>query len=630
MHTTKQSVLLVAMPFAGVTIPSIQLPVLEGYGREHGVDIQTRHLYLKAAETYGLANYHSLIYPPSDSYTAQMVFSRYLFPEHWQKNIEKIKEYYATFVSSSSFPFEEYLRRTDVFYHWVLEHLDWQSFDLIGFTLNYGQLLPSLAIAKHIKQQAPEKKIVLGGSRVAGEMGRGVLRAFDFIDYVVSGDGEDALVLLASDLGNFSSIPGLIYRDSGEVRWNTTESVIDLAASPIPSYDPFFDELHSCSDELQQFFQYYGRLPVEISRGCWWNRCTFCNLNIQHPCYREKPIDHIAHEIQLLSDRYHILDFQLIGNTLPRTQYRGLFEALKLLGRDFSFFVEARAGQLTSDDYRLMKEAGFTTIQTGIESFSTHYLRTMNKGVRVIDNIAALKFCAQYGIYNSYNLIVRYPNEEPVDYEETKKIVQQLQGYLDSPQLCPLRIMHGSPIQQLPEKYNISALQTTPLDLLMYPPDVLEKNFTFVYTFSTTKPVPAHDWETLVQDWTKTRESTEAEAVKTHALIGHLVFYSVDGGTFMKIYDKRDKQHIRILKLNAVERDVLLACHDVISYQELQQRLSTVPEFTLAAILQSFEHAGLVYHEDDSYLSLPLQYRSTIPQNAQFVESATSQILVNS
>lgn len=117
--------------------------------------------------------------------------------------------------------------------------------------------------------------------------------------------------------------------------------------------------------------------------------------------------------------------------------------------------------------------------------------------------------------------------------------------------------------------------------------------------------------------------------MKTHALIDHLVFYSVDGGTFMKIYDKRDKQHIRILKLNAVERDVLLACHDVISYQELQQHLSTVPEFTLAAILQSFENAGLVYHEDDSYLSLPLQYHSAIPRDTQSVESVTPQILVN-
>ena len=629
MHTAKSSVLLVAMPYAGVTIPSIQLPVLEAYCRQHGIDVQTRHLYLKAAEIYGLTNYHSLIHPPGDSYTAQVAFSQYLFPDHWEKNLEKIKEHYSTHISAPAFSFEDYLRLTDDFYHWTLDHLYWQSFDLIGFTLNYGQLLPSLAIAKHIKQHNPEKKIVLGGSRVVGDLGCGILRAFNYIDYVVSGDGEDPLVRLASDPEDIASIPGLIYREQDNVRWNAAEPNIDFTTAPLPSYDPFFDTLRTCSSELQQFYHYHGRLPVEISRGCWWNRCTFCNLNIQHPCYREKPIDHITSEIQQFSDRYHVLDFQLIGNTLPRTRYRDLFDALEHLSKDFSFFVEARAGQLTSDDYRRMKDAGFTTIQTGIESFSRHYLRTMNKGVRVIDNIAALKFCRQYDIRNSYNLIIHYPNEAPMDFEETHHVVQQLQGYLEPPQLCPLRIMHGSPIQQHPGTYNISSLQPAPIDVLIYPPTVLEKNFTFVYAFTTTNPVPDHDWGTLVENWKKTRESAEAEAVKTHAAIDRLVFYSVDGGTFMKIYDKRDPQRIRILELNTLERSVLLACTDITSYHTLRDQFAFVPDFELDTILQSFEHAGLIYHEDDDYLSLPLQYHSTMPQETRFQESPTPQVLVN-
>ena len=94
MHDEKKSVLLVAMPFAGITIPSIQLPVLEGYCRERGITIETRHLYLKAAELYGLQNYHYLIYPPNDSYTAQMVFSKYVFPEHWKKNEDRFREFF--------------------------------------------------------------------------------------------------------------------------------------------------------------------------------------------------------------------------------------------------------------------------------------------------------------------------------------------------------------------------------------------------------------------------------------------------------------------------------------------------------------------------------------------------------
>jgi ribosomal peptide maturation radical SAM protein 1 len=611
MHDEKKSVLLVAMPFAGITIPSIQLPVLEGYCRERGITIETRHLYLKAAELYGLQNYHYLIYPPNDSYTAQMVFSKYVFPEHWRNNENRFREFFNHRPGQKSqftqFSFDEYVYRTDVLYQWILDHIDWQSYDLIGFTLNYGQLLPSLAIAKKIKKIAPEKKIVFGGSRTVDILGMNVLRAFEYVDFIVSGDGEDALFRLASDYENYKSIPRVMYKMGDEILWNRSDVVVNLNTVPIPSHDQFYQELASTSVDVQRYYQYYGRLPVEISRGCWWNRCTFCNLNIQHQCYQEKSVNRIIQEIQFLSERYHMMDFQLIGNTLPKTEYRTLFEKLKNLGRDFSFFVEARAGQLTSDDYLFMKEAGFTMIQTGIESFSQNYLRKMNKGVRVIDNIAVLKFCKENGIKNNYNLLVRYPNEETVDFNETKKIVQMLKGYLDAPQLCELRVMHGSLIQRHPEQFNIERFEYTSIDRIMYPIEFLKKGFSFVYDFNRKISSMDHPWESLVEEWKKEREIFELEGFTQQTTIDRLVFYFVDGGSFIKIFDKRDQQNIRIVVLNELERAVFLACVDVVSLQQLQQRFENIPEFELIAMLQSFEQNGLVFVEDEYYLCLPLR-----------------------
>ncbi len=613
MHNEKKSVLLVAMPFAGITIPSIQLAVLEAYCRQREISIETRHIYLKAAEFYGLQNYHSLIYPPNDSYTAQMVYCRYVFPEHWEKNQDRFREYFQLHAPQNtgvpSFVFEDYVQRTDTLYQWILDRVDWRSYDIIGFTLNYGQLLPSLAIAKKIKELAPEKTIVLGGSRTAGDLGVNVLKAFDYVDCIVSGDGEDALFGLASHPESPQTIPGLIYRNKDKVLKNKSDAIVDLNTLPVPSYDQFYQELATTSSDIQQYYQYYGRLPVEISRGCWWNQCTFCNLNIQHPCYREKNTSRIIQEIRSLSERYRMVEFQLIGNTLPKTEYNTLFEKLKNLGRDFSFFVEARAGQLTSEDYTSMKEAGFTMIQTGIESFSQNYLRKMNKGVRVIDNIAALKFCKENGIKNNYNLLVRYPNEEPVDYEETKKITQQIKTYLDAPQLCELRVMQGSHIQQHPRQFNIEQLHYSPIDSLMYPPEFLEKGFMFVYHFTQTNKTSNHPWEALVEEWKKEQEKCNHDSSSPYTMNNHLILYFVDGGNFIKIYDKRDRQNIKIFILNELERHVFLSCVDIISLKELQRRFLDVPEFELIAILQSFEQNGLVFTEDDYYLCLPLRSR---------------------
>jgi len=222
MHTDSKNVLLISMPYAGTSIPSIQLAVLESYLKERGINIKTRHLYLKAAEFYGLNNYNFLIYPPNDSYTAQMVFSKYVFPEHWQETESKFREYFNQNLSKNKeiekqFTFDIYVQQTDKFVNWVLENTGWRSYDIIGFTLNYGQLLPSLAIAKKIKELCPDKKIILGGSRTTGLLGKKVLESFSYVDFVVSGDGEDALYRLASNYQNHESIPRLMYRKGNEV-----------------------------------------------------------------------------------------------------------------------------------------------------------------------------------------------------------------------------------------------------------------------------------------------------------------------------------------------------------------------------------------------------------------------------
>ncbi len=611
MHD-KKTVLLLSMPFAGTAIPSIQLPVLEGYLKERGINIATRHLYLKAAECYGINNYNYLISPPNDSYTAQMIFSKYVFPDHWEQNKEKFREYFHKQSSQNkeiqqNFTFINYVEQTDTFYEWFFRHVDWKSYDIIGFTLNYGQLLPSLAIAKKIKEIQPEKKIIFGGSRTIGTMGIRVLETFPYVDFIVSGDGEEALYRLASDYNHLESIPRLMYRTGNEILWNKSEEIVDINQLPVPSYNPFYAELSTVSEEVQQYFHYYGRLPVEISRGCWWNRCSFCNLNFQHKTYREKTVEKIIDEIQFLSDTYKMLSFQIIGNTLLKKDYRNLCEKIKKLGKDFSFFVEARAGQLTSTDYTLLKEAGFTGIQTGIESFSPHYLKKMNKGTRVIDNIAALKFCKENGITNAYNLIIDYPNEEQVDFEETKKNIRLFTQYLDPPQICSLRVLYGSPIHQNPSEYNIESLTFAPIDQLMYPQEILEKGFNFVSDFKKRIDYGKNDWMQFVDDWKKERERLQLEGLKRQTPIDQFVFYFVDGGSFIKIYDKR-KADVKIYVLDERERMVFLSCIDVISFQELQDRYPHIPDYELAAILDTFEQNGLVFCEDEHYLSLPLQY----------------------
>ena len=613
MQDSKKNVLLISMPFAGIDIPSIQLSVLESYLKERNLNIKTKNLYLKAAEFYHINNYNFLIYPPNDSYTAQMVFSKYIFPEHWNESEEKIKQYfnknaYIDENSNHNINFEEYVHRTDNFYDWTIKNIDWQSYDIIGFTLNYGQFLPSLAIAKKIKEIYPEKIIIFGGSRTTGELGKKVLETFYFIDFIVSGEGEEALFHLASNNQHFESIPNLIYRKQGKIFWNNFQESIDLNSLPIPNFDSFYEELENVSTNIQQFFQYYGRLPIEISRGCWWNKCSFCNLNLQYNSYKEKSIDRIIEEINFLSNRYKMLSFQIMGNTLPKSNYKELFEKIIEIGKDFSFVAEARAGILKSDDYYLMKQAGFDIIQTGIESFSQSYLKKMNKGVRLIDNIAALKFCYENGILNKYNLIINYPNEEKIDFEETVQNVQLFKQYIDPPQICHLKVLYNSPIQCNPDFYNIAEFGYSEIDKLMFPNEILERGFNFIYDFKRKEVFGQNNWSEFIEDWRNIRQSQEIIAVKSKNILDKLVLFYLNGKNFIKILDKRDRQNIQIYFLNDLERQVFLACNNVISFQELKDRFSYIDHNQLSNILNDFIQSGIIFKDDNLYLGLPLRY----------------------
>jgi ribosomal peptide maturation radical SAM protein 1 len=605
------------MPFAGTAIPSIQLPVLEGYLLDRDINVKSKHLYLKAAEFYGLNNYNFLISGVNEPYKAQMVYSKYLFEDHWEQNKDVFREYFNKKLGGEElkhqfFDFDKYVNQTDNFLKWVIEKINWKGYDIIGFSLNYGQFLPSLSIAKNIKQLDPDKKIILGGSRSVDRLGIKIMESFDYIDFIVSGEGEEPLYRIASDYENYNKIPNLIYKNNNQIIFNESQNIIDINSLSIPSYNSFFKDLYQTDGEIIEYFNLKGMLPIEISRGCWWNKCSFCSQKIIHKKYREKNVKKIVEEIDFLSDKYKILDFQLIGDTLIKNDFRLFSEEIKRLKKDFTFFVETRAGVLKRDDYRLLKEAGFTAIQTGIETFSQNYIKKMNKGTRIIDNIATLKYCKENDIKNNYNLIVNYPNEEKIDFEETLNNVKPIIHFLDPPAISYLIVEFGSHIYENPKDYNIEKFELTNIDKIMFPNEFLEKGFCCIYNFKRKIQFSNNEWEYFIENWRRIRSKIKEDSLKSNLLIDNLILYFVDGGNYIKIYDKRRSEKVNIYVLDEIERIIFLYCIDVVSFNNLVEKFSNIPDYKIKAILNMFEKIGIIFREDDHYLSLPLYHKQTI------------------
>ena len=178
--------------------------------------------------------------------------------------------------------------------------------------------------------------------------------------------------------------------------------------------------------------------------------------------------------------------------------------------------------------------------------------------------------------------------------------------YLDPPQISKFIVKFGSPIYQNPKKYNIKKFENINIDKIMFPKDILEKNISYYYNFERKEKFVGNDWEQMVSDWKKEHLQHQSEWLKSQSIIDKLIFYFVDGGSFIKIYDKRNSEGVLIYTLNKLERDVFLSCTDVISYKKLQEKLPHIPDYQLAAILHSLEENDIVFREDDFYLSLPL------------------------
>ncbi len=142
----------------------------------------------------------------------------------------------------------------------------------------------------------------------------------------------------------------------------------------------------------------------------------------------------------------------------------------------------------------------------------------------------------------------------------------------------------------------------------MFPQNVLEKNISFIYSFTNINKKEDNKWEQLIDNWKISREMIKIEGVTSENITNQLVFYYVDGGDFVKIYDKRNLKNIRIFNLNEIERKIFLACIDITSYNELKEYISDISEEELNKTLKIFKECDIVYEENNFYLSLPLNY----------------------
>lgn len=155
--------------------------------------------------------------------------------------------------------------------------------NLVGFTTWFSNTDTSIEIAMKVKTENPELCIVFGGPD-ASNLGPRLLVNRTYIDYVVSGDGEDTLWRIAAG-HPAENVPNLWYRNDGPgIRYSyDSESCID-DIEPFDFRHVVNLDLSSYDSRRRDYSYDPARIPVSVvwTRGCpranTKCRCAYCSI----------------------------------------------------------------------------------------------------------------------------------------------------------------------------------------------------------------------------------------------------------------------------------------------------------------------------------------------------------------
>ncbi|MEQ6204813.1 radical SAM protein [Sulfitobacter sp. HNIBRBA2951] len=306
---------------------------------------------------------------------------------------------------------------------------------VVAFSATHYQLVASLWLAERIKTEAPDIKIVLGGYLGSLETCQDLLDRHASLDTIVFGEGDEVISQIIQSYKADDPVDRIIRGGRTKVLKARPDYSAYLQATAVTETDK---SLTSVS--------------YELSRGCYWDKCDFCNFNVAYGRFRRFESQDVLTQMEEISDQYGIKRFHLLDTSLPPAfakQCNGRGDA------DWDIFVEIMA-DWSANMLSALRSFGVRRAQVGIESFSDDQLASMNKGMTVADNVAALTACQQADVSPVYGLLIGRPGDTAAHYEENLKFAEG-NAHLPPPRyISECDIRPGSPLFRDRERLGIS------------------------------------------------------------------------------------------------------------------------------------------------------------------------------
>ena len=286
--------------------------------------------------------------------------------------------------------------------------------------------------------------VVMGGAHPSFV----VRESLDHADYVVCGEGDEALPELVAALnsgGDLSAVQNIAYLENETLHQNSWRPFFqNLDDLPIPNYDLVLN-----------WNTRKGRRVVSIatSRGCPFN-CRFCAvIKLFGRKYRHKSVDRVMAEIRQNGVKAQHIFFCDDNFTADRERIKELCQRILQEKIKFEWSAQVRVEAAKDEELMdLMARAGCYCVFVGLESINPATLKLYNKS-QTVENI---KDCVvnfhRHGVRVHGMFVFGSEEDHYQVIRDTVKFSRELD--LDSLQYLILTPIPGTPVYQELEAQN--------------------------------------------------------------------------------------------------------------------------------------------------------------------------------
>jgi ribosomal peptide maturation radical SAM protein 1 len=454
-------IVLVSMPWASLEFPSLALGILKRRVGEELPDAEVRVVDGNIEFVDWLSDRVPFSREDYDFYAtsyfsghSEWIFSSALYNDvAWRR--KEFSAYMAEHATSEQVATTVALHEVAPdFAGQLAERIVAEGADVVGFTSTFQQNTAALAVARCLKDVDPRVVTVLGGGNCEGPQGEALHRNFPFVDLVLRGEAELSFPQLLRALaggGSLADVPGLCWRPvgGGSVANPMSSTPLPPDVLVTPDFDGYFER--RSASRVAAWCE--PKLVVESSRGCWWgekHHCTFCGLNGTLMMFRSKSPGAFVDDLLALVERHRVLDVFVVDNILDMQYLHSALPRLQESGYDLRLQYEIKSN-LRREQLQVMRDAGVTHVQPGIENLNSTVLRLMDKGVTGVANVRLLRDAEDVGVFPVWNYLYGFPGETDAEYEDVLDQLPALHHLAPPGGVVRLEIERFSPYFDRPE-----------------------------------------------------------------------------------------------------------------------------------------------------------------------------------